>query len=234
MKEKAIVVVSGGMDSVTLLWDVVKSETYDVEGFSVNYGQRHSKELEFAKKNCALLGVKHNLIDLSSVGKQLLKGSALTSDIDVPEGHYSDDNMRITVVPNRNMILLSLAVGYCESINGKKVFLGSHQGDRAQYPDCRAEFTEAVSKAAKLGTYNEVEIISKYNNLMKWDIVKIGHDLGVPYELTWSCYKGVDRPDLKCGTCTERTEAFAKNNLKDPLLTNEEWEDAVKFLKAVS
>lgn len=214
INKKCVIILSGGMDSVTLLYDLVK-KGYDVEALSFNYGSNHNnKELPLAKWHCEQLNIKHKIISIPL--KSLFDSSLLGSE-EIPEGHYEDENMKSTVVPFRNGIMLSFAVGYAENINAKYVMIGSHAGDHAIYPDCRKDFTETFSKAASLGTYNNIEVKSLYSEIMKWDIVTRGLELNVPYEKTWSCYKGQDKHCGKCGTCVERLEAFEKNNVKDPV-----------------
>lgn len=215
--KKAVIIASGGMDSTTLLYDIL-SQGCDAYALSVNYGQRHAKELEFIGKTCKKLKVSHKVVDLSTAGKELLGGNALTSkDIAVPEGDYKEENMKRTVVPNRNMILLSLAVGYAISIGAKKVFYGAHAGDHAIYPDCRKEFVEAMRRAVLLADWEPVELEAPYLDLSKADIVIKGKELGVDYSLTWSCYKGGKKACGKCGTCRERLEAFQKAGMTDPV-----------------
>lgn len=231
-REKVIIILSGGADSIALLYWA--NQKYNVEALTFDYGSKHNKrEQEFAKFNCGVLNIPHKIInlDLNNMG---FKSNLLQSGGAIPEGHYAADNMASTVVPFRNGIMLSIAVGYAESVNATKILLGSHQGDRAQYPDCKKEFTQAISLASQLGTYKNIEIISPFNDLMKWDIVKIGLELKVPYVMTWSCYVGKERPCLKCGTCVERIESFYRNNGKDPLLTAEEWQEGVKYMKEVT
>ena len=214
---KSVVILSGGLDSTTLLYDVVANgdETY---ALSFNYGQRHSCELKCAVTSCQKLSVPHVIVDLGQVGKELLQGSALTSDIDVPEGSYEAESMKLTVVPNRNMIMLSLATGYAVSIKADGVFYGAHAGDHAIYPDCRKEFVKAMQKVTKLCDWHQVELFAPYLDMDKGDIVMRGvMDLGVPYEDTWTCYKGLTRACGKCGSCTERLEAFEKAGIKDPI-----------------
>jgi len=216
-KKKAVIIASGGMDSTTLLYDIL-SQGYEAYALSVNYGQRHAKELKFIRKTCKKLKLAHKVIDLSVVGKELLSGSALTSkNIAVPEGDYKEANMKLTVVPNRNMILLSLAAGYAISIGAKKIFYGAHAGDHAIYPDCRKEFVEAMRRAVLLADWEPVELEAPYLDLSKADIALKGKELGVDYSLTWSCYKGNDKACGKCGTCRERVEAFQKAGMADPL-----------------
>ena len=231
MKEKAVLILSGGMDSSVLLYDLLPD--WDLQVLTFDYGQKHKREIKCAIKTCKILGLNHKVINLHNINP-LLQGSCLTSEqVKVPEGHFSDDSMKATVVPNRNMIMLSLAIGYSESLNLNKVFIGNHTGDRAQYPDCRIEFIQALSEASKLATYNHVEIISPFNNLTKDEIVSIGIVDKVPFKNTWSCYRGETRPCLKCGTDVERTEAFYENKIKDPLLTKKEWKIAVEYMQKV-
>lgn len=235
-KEKAIPIISGGMDSVTLFyWALKKYEIPMVLSF--NYGSRHNEaEIRQAKWQCAKKSILHKTIDLQFLGKDLRNTSALlNSDIEIPEGHYSDDKMKVTVVPNRNMVMLSLAAAYAEDNKVSKVLLGSHQGDRAQYPDCREEFTQAASLASMLGTYERVKIISPFNNLFKQDIVGIGMDLGVDYSHTNTCYKGDAVACMaSCSTCLERVEAFMLAGYKDPLYTLRQWEEVVEKCKQIT
>ncbi len=218
---KAVIIASGGMDSTTLLYDIL-NEGYKVHALSVDYGQRHSKELEFIKKTCTKLKIPHKVVDLSSAGKELLSASALTSKkISIPEGDYREENMKLTVVPNRNMILLSLAVGYAISIGARKVFYGAHAGDHAIYPDCRRKFVEAMKGAIRLADWEKIELEAPYLDLDKGDIAIKGKSLGVDYSLTWTCYKGGEKACGKCGACRERLEAFQKVGIADPV----EYED---------
>jgi 7-cyano-7-deazaguanine synthase len=207
---KAVVILSGGMDSTTLLYDMV-NQGQEVKALSFHYGQRHAqKELICAAKTCEKLKVDHKIVDLSKI-KHLISNSALTGDIEVPEGHYEDESMMKTVVPNRNMIMLSIAIGYAENLDYKYVAIGNHSGDHAIYPDCRHEFIEALDKASKLGTYSEIRIFAPYTHLSKGDIATLGLKLGIDYDHdTWSCYKGGDEHCGKCGTCVERIEALAE------------------------
>ena len=222
---KAVVIVSGGMVSVTLLYHVVDLG-YAPSVLSFNYGQRHKRELESAKKVCALLGLEHKVVDITSIN-QLLQGSALTSDIDVPKGHYAEDNMKLTVVPSRNTIFLALASGYAVSIGASDVFFGAHKGDSAQYPDCRPQYVHALNKAFMLANFQPVTVHAPFVLQDKADIAKLGLKLQVPFELTWTCYEGKERPCLQCGSCVERTYAFLQTHSKDPLLTEDEWTRAV-------
>lgn len=225
---KAVVILSGGMDSTTLLYKA-KSEYTEVYAISFNYGQKHSKELQQAQDITKELKIDHVVINVPEV-KDIL-ASALTGNSDIPEGHYAQDNMKQTVVPNRNAIMLSIAYGYAVSIKADHLLYGAHAGDHFVYPDCRPEFAEKLNEAFLIGNegFGNTEIVAPFINITKSDIVGLGLTLYVPYEKTWSCYKGEERPCLKCGTCTERTEAFLDNDTKDPALTDLEWATAVEY-----
>jgi len=215
--EKAVIILSGGMDSTTLLYDII-SQGYAVHALSVNYNQKHSKELEFAAKTCQKLKVPHKIIDLSVLGKELLCNNALTSEkINIPHGNYNEENMKLTVVPNRNMILLSLAVGYAITLGANRVFYGAHAGDHPIYPDCRKEFVEAMQEAVNLADWKPIKLEAPYLKLNKGDIAMKGKELGVDYSLTWSCYEGGAMACGKCGACRERIEAFKTAKMADPL-----------------
>ena len=212
---KSLVVLSGGMDSTVLLYQLLQAGD-EVKALSINYGQRHSRELEAARALCAELGVEHRVADLSGLS-DLLAGSALTSsEIEVPEGHYAEDNMKATVVPNRNMILLSVAAGWAISSKYDRIAYAAHSGDHAIYPDCRNEFAEALDGAIRLADWHEVSLYRPFVDMTKADIVSLGAKLGVPFEKTWTCYKGQDLHCGRCGTCVERREAFYLAGVDDP------------------
>ena len=213
--ECVVVIFSGGMDSFTVLSRAIQ-EGYQVYALTFNYGQRHLKEIEYASAVCEELGADHKIIDISVIN-QLIQGSSLTSDIDIPEGHYAADNMKSTVVPNRNMILLSLAVGYAVSISASKVFYGAHSGDHAIYPDCRPEFVQKMNDVSAIANYDAVEIVTPYLDYDKGGILADGLKMGLDYSKAWTCYNGRDKACGKCGSCDERLEAFAFNNITDPL-----------------
>jgi 7-cyano-7-deazaguanine synthase len=215
MDEKAVVVYSGGMDSYTVLHKAV-TDGFEVYALTFDYGQKHKKEIDYAKRVCAELEISHKIIDITAVN-QLIAGSSLTSGIAVPEGHYADENMKSTVVPNRNMILLSLAVGYAVSLNASKVFYGAHSGDHEIYPDCRPEFVERMNSVCAIANYEAVQIITPYLALNKVGILKEGLAMGLDYGVTWTCYNGREKACGKCGSCVERLEAFAINQICDPL-----------------
>jgi 7-cyano-7-deazaguanine synthase len=212
---KAVIILSGGLDSTTLLYDLY-ARGKDVHAISFDYGQRHSKEIEMAKKTCGKVGVEHTIIDLSNLGG-ILSNSALTGDIDVPEGHYADPTMQLTVVPNRNMIMLSIAIGHAINIGAKDVYYGAHAGDHAIYPDCRPGFVHTIQQVAELCHYDPVYVHAPYLYMGKDKIVARGLSLGVDFTTTWTCYKGKEKACGKCGSCTERLEAFDLNNAKDPI-----------------
>ncbi|MGY5449723.1 7-cyano-7-deazaguanine synthase QueC [Agarivorans sp. MS3-6] len=215
MKEKAVVIYSGGMDSFTVLHKTLEQGLQPF-ALSFNYGQRHIKELDYAKKVCNDLSLEHKIVDISSIN-QLLAGSSLTSDLDIPEGDYQEESMKSTVVPNRNMILLSLAIAYAVSIGAKKVFYGAHSGDHAIYPDCRPEFVNKMNDVSLVANYDPVEVISPYLLQSKIEILQDGLRMNLDYAQTWTCYNGREQACGKCGACQERLEAFQLNGLNDPL-----------------
>lgn len=211
MKNSAII-VSGGMDSITLLYDR-KDEI--ALGISFDYGSNHNaREIPFAKMHCERLGIKHITINLDFM-HQYFKSSLLDGAEAIPEGHYAEDNMKSTVVPFRNGIMLAIAIGIAESNNLDQVFIANHGGDHTIYPDCRPEFINAIDAAATAGTYNNVKVIAPYTKITKSDIARIGKRLGIDYAETWSCYKGGEVHCGKCGTCVERKEALAEAGIED-------------------
>ncbi|AZN33138.1 7-cyano-7-deazaguanine synthase QueC [Pseudoalteromonas sp. Xi13] len=215
MTQKVVVIYSGGMDSFTVLNKALQ-QGHDVYALSFDYGQRHVKELEVAENVCEKLNVPHKIVDISAIN-QLIGGSSLTDDIDVPEGHYEEESMKSTIVPNRNMILLSLAVGYAVSLKASKVYYGAHSGDHAIYPDCRPEFVQKMDDVCRIANYDAVEIFSPYLNNTKIDILTDGIKMGLDYSQTWTCYNGREKACGKCGACQERLEAFSLNNVTDPI-----------------
>lgn len=216
--ETGAVILSGGMDSTALTY-LLNASGSKLKAISFNYGQKHSKELEYAHSTCDDLNIPHDVIDVSFLGG-LLKSALTTEGHDVPEGHYADENMKQTVVPNRNMIMLSIAAGICVAEGGSYVATGVHAGDHAIYPDCRPEFINCVSTAARVGTEGfaraDFHISAPFVNVTKTDIVRIGDLLDVPWEYTWSCYNGRDFHCGVCGTCVERKEAFSDAGVEDP------------------
>ena len=212
---KIVQIVSGGMDSTTLLYKLL-NEKNQIKAISFNYGQRHSKELSFAQYHCEKLKIDHEIIDISSIMKIFGKDSVLINkDIEVPDGHYEELVMKKTVVPNRNMIMLSLATAYCIGKNYDQVGYGAHFGDHAIYPDCRQIFADALGVAIQLCDWKEVKLIRPFVDITKGDIAKIGKELKVDYTKTWSCYKGLEKQCGKCGTCIERREALYLGKVED-------------------
>lgn len=215
-KNKTLAVVSGGMDSVTMLHDL-HDQGHELSVVSFNYGQRHVKELEVAKKNAEKLGLKHRVVNMSFLA-QLLDNSALTGDTSVPEGHYADENMKLTVVPNRNMIMASLAIGIAVNDGLDNIALGVHSGDHAIYPDCRPEFIEKLGAVARIANYEPINVLAPYIEMDKGSIIARGLEIDtMDYADTWTCYKGGDIACGVCGSCQERLEGFLTNNIKDPL-----------------
>lgn len=211
MKDSAII-VSGGMDSITMLYEYKDSIAL---GISFDYGSNHNaKEIPLAEMHCKRLGIEHITINLEFMGKYF-KSSLLEGAEAIPEGHYADENMKSTVVPFRNGIMLAIATGLAESRNLTKVLMANHGGDHAIYPDCRPEFVEAIDKAAAAGTYVGVRIVTPYTSITKSDIARRGKALGIDYSETWSCYKGGDAHCGKCGTCVERIEALRDAGIED-------------------
>lgn len=211
---KVVVIYSGGMDSYTLLhWAL--AEGFEVHALSFNYGQRHRKELDYAKDVTVELGLVHKVVDVTSINT-LLQGSSLTSpEMAVPEGHYAEESMKQTVVPNRNMVMLSLAIGYAVSVEADAVMFGAHAGDHAIYPDCRGEFISAIDALAQIANYRPIRVFAPFITKDKGDIAIMGKELGLDYSKSWTCYKGEAKPCGKCGACVERAEAMAKAGIKE-------------------
>ena len=208
----SVIIVSGGMDSITLLYD--KKDEIAL-GISFDYGSNHNaKEIPFAEMHCKRLGIKHITINLDFM-HQYFKSSLLQGAEAIPEGHYADENMKSTVVPFRNGIMLSIAIGIAESNHLKKVLIANHGGDHTIYPDCRPQFIQAIDAAANAGTFVNVRVEAPYTNITKGDIARIGKRLGLDYTETWSCYKGGEKHCGKCGTCIERKEALQEAGFHD-------------------
>lgn len=212
---KVVVIYSGGMDSFTVLNHALK-QGHEVHALSFNYGQRHVRELNAAASVCDNLNISHKIVDITAINS-LIAGSSLTSDIAIPEGHYEAESMQSTVVPNRNMILLSLAIGYAVSIGAEAVYYGAHSGDHAIYPDCRPEFVEKMNDVSLIANYEPVRIAVPYLLNNKAEILADGLAMGLDYSQTWTCYNGREKACGKCGACMERLEAFAANQQTDPL-----------------
>jgi 7-cyano-7-deazaguanine synthase len=223
--KSAVLILSGGMDSTTLLWQLL-SEDYNVHALTINYGQRHVIEIDAARNVVQKaeqvarplgLGVSWKLLELDAI-QSILGGSSQTDPrIEVPKGHYADKSMKLTVVPNRNMIMLSLAAAYSISLNCYSIAYGAHAGDHAIYPDCRPEFIREIRAVLNTCHYDKIELYTPFMNKSKDDILRIGISLKVPFGLTRTCYTGHKLACGKCGSCTERLEAFELNGMEDPI-----------------
>lgn len=212
MYKDSILILSGGMDSVTLLYDYQDRIQLAI---SFDYGSKHnSREIPFAKLHCQRLGIEHLVIPLDFM-QRFFQSSLLKGGKEIPEGHYADENMKSTVVPFRNGIMLAIAAGMAESRGLKNVMMANHGGDHAIYPDCRPEFVDAMDRAITAGTYEGVKLLAPYTSLTKTQIALIGKKIGINYAETWSCYKGGVHHCGKCGTCVERREALAEAGIPD-------------------
>lgn len=208
-----ILILSGGMDSVTLLYDYQERIALAI---SFDYGSNHNaREIPFARMHCERLGIPHHVIPLDFM-TTYFRSSLLSGADDIPEGNYADENMKSTVVPFRNGIMLAIATGMAETNDLSYVMMANHGGDHTIYPDCRPEFVEAFDAAAHAGTFNGVHLLSPYCHMTKSQIAARGLELGINYAETWSCYKGGDKHCGRCGTCIERKEALAEAGIPDP------------------
>ena len=214
-KRRTVVIFSGGMDSTILLYHLL-AEGHEVFALSVNYGQRHQVELEYAQRITGDLDIPHEIADLSTISSLLGSSSQTDASVAVPLGHYAEENMKTTVVPNRNMIMLSVAVAWAIGQGASNVAYAAHAGDHAIYPDCRTEFAEALGHAIELCDWHKVKLICPFVDKTKADIARLGSELAVPFERTWSCYQGGDRHCGACGTCIERREALMVSGIADP------------------
>ena len=200
------------MDSTTLLYDqqerIALAVTFD-------YGSKHNaREIPFAELHCRRLGIKHVVVKLDFMTKYF-KSSLLQGGEDIPEGHYAEENMKSTVVPFRNGIMLSIAIGMAESAGLQHVMMANHSGDHTIYPDCRPEFVDAMSEAGRVGTFPGITLLCPFTNMTKGDIARRGRELGIDYAETWSCYQGGERHCGRCGTCVERREALEQAGIID-------------------
>ena len=214
MTEKdSVIIYSGGLDSTTLLYEECERVALAV---TFDYGSNHAAhEIACARHHCALLGIKHLVIELAFMAKYF-ESSLLSGADAIPDGNYNDSNMHSTVVPFRNGIMLSVACGLAESRGLKRVLIANHGGDHAIYPDCRPEFVAAMDAAMQTGTYEGVTLVAPYTNISKADIVRRGTQMGIDYGETYSCYRGGEHHCGRCGTCTERREAFLEAGIPDP------------------
>jgi len=212
---KTVVLVSGGMDSVAALYQAHREHEV-ICGISFDYGSKHNlREIPFAAEHCRGLSIPHQVISLGFINT-LFKSDLLQSGGIIPDGHYEEANMKQTVVPFRNGIMLAVAAGFAESVGATGLVIAAHSGDHAIYPDCREEFMQSMSDAIRLGTYAEIQVLRPFIHLTKAQIAARGHSLGVDFAQTWSCYKGAEIHCGTCGTCVERREAFMLTGISDP------------------
>lgn len=210
--QDSIIILSGGLDSTTMLYEYKDDIAL---ALSFDYGSNHNaRELAFARLHCERLGIPHIIIPLDFI-HQYFRSSLLEGADAIPEGNYDDDNMRSTVVPFRNGIMLAIAAGMAETRGLSRIMMANHAGDHAIYPDCRPGFVNAMSSAISNGTYDGIDIFAPYTGITKTDIARRGATLGLDYSETWSCYKGGEKHCGKCGTCTERREALHDAGIKD-------------------
>ena len=212
---KTVAIYSGGMDSFTLVHELSRMGRL-AACLSFDYGQRHVRELNMARFVCNQLRVHHHVIDLRSLAPHML-GSALTDKVAVPEGHYAEESMKLTVVPNRNAIMLNVAIAFAVSHKLDEVAFAAHAGDHTIYPDCREEFVAAMNVVGLLANWHPVRVVAPYVKLTKAEILAVGLAHGLDYSDTWTCYKGGDVSCGVCGSCTERQEAFVQCGTIDPL-----------------
>jgi 7-cyano-7-deazaguanine synthase len=216
---RAVAIVSGGMDSVTLA-HLLALEYDALTLVSIDYGQRHAKELHFAAQAAVRLEARHHIVNMTSI-TELLTGSALTDPtVPVPHGHYEEPTMRATVVPNRNATMLCVAVAIAVAEGAEVVATGVHAGDHAVYPDCRPEFIDAFARMAEVANEGFLapgfSVLAPFVHQSKADIARLGDKIGVPWAATWSCYEGGEVHCGRCGTCVERIEAFQLAGVNDP------------------
>ncbi|MBZ9538332.1 MULTISPECIES: 7-cyano-7-deazaguanine synthase QueC [Modicisalibacter] len=213
---RAVVIYSGGMDSYTVLHHALR-RGYELHALSFHYGQRHARELDAARRVCEQLGITHQVVDIQAI-HPLIDNSALTdADRTLPDGDYAEDNLTATVVPNRNMILLSLAIAKAVNIGAEVCFYGAHGGDHVLYPDCRPEFLQRMNDVAAIANFSPVTIEAPYLHAGKADILADGLAMGLDYAETWTCYQGGETACGECGSCRERLAAFAAHGRTDPL-----------------
>ena len=210
-----VVLVSGGMDSVTALYQAAEASNV-VAALSFDYGSKHNaRELPFARSHCEGLGIEHHVVNLDFMA-ELFRSALLKGGDPIPDGHYEQASMQQTVVPFRNGIFLSVACGFAESAGAEGLVIAAHSGDHAIYPDCRESFMQAMADALRLGTYAGIKLLRPFIDLTKADIVRCGTALGVDFSKTWSCYNGRELHCGACGTCVERREAFIMAGNTDP------------------
>lgn len=226
---RVVIILSGGLDSYTLLNHLRVSGAASIRAVIVDYDQRHACEMDKAADAAVALGIPYRIMPVE-LGGAIGRSSALfEGDVAVPHGHYHEETMRQTVVPGRNTILLALALSEAQASGADLVVYGAHGGDHFIYPDCRPEFVEAMATTMLAASEGKVSLLAPYLHLTKAQIVQLGLRLGLDYAKTWTCYEGGEKPCLRCGSCQERIEAFAINGVPDPLLTADAWIEGVKY-----
>lgn len=215
MKNDIVLIYSGGLDSTVLLYKLI-NDNFNIKTLTFNYGQKHSKEIQKASNICIHTNVKNTIIDLSNISSLINENCLINNYIDIPDGHYTEESMKTTVVPNRNMIMLSIAAGYAINNNIDMIAYAPHHGDHSIYPDCREIFIDSMRSVLNRCHYHPIRLYTPFSKINKSDIVKIGSILNVPFEKTWSCYKGLTKHCGKCATCVERIEAFKLSGIDDP------------------
>ncbi len=232
---KAVVLLSGGLDSTTTL-AIAINDGYDVYPITFRYGQRHNREIESAKRICEYYNLKLKIVDINL---REIGGSALTDNIDVPKNRSLEEISReipVTYVPARNTIFLSIALGYAEVIDADRIYIGVNALDYSGYPDCRPEYIDEFNRLSKLATKKgvegkQIEIVAPLIHMTKGEIIKKGMELNVPYELTWSCYEGGEKPCGKCDSCLLRLKGFMEAGERDPLEYEHYPEFYIEYLK---
>jgi len=213
---KIVAIYSGGMDSTVMIYQL-REQGHEVKALSFDYGQRHAVELHAAKNITQSLGIPIDVVSLGNLAPLIAgQSSQLNTNVAVPDGHYTEDSMKATVVPNRNMIMLSIAVAHALALEFDAVAYGAHAGDHTIYPDCRAEFVDAMQAVISLCDWSNIQLLTPFLHEEKRKIASLGAALKVPFAQTWSCYKGGTLHCGTCGTCVERKEAFALANIPDP------------------
>ncbi len=215
--KRVVVLFSGGLDSTVLMADLM-SKGYQVTALCCKYASKHNKkELAAAQNICDSLGIKYTEVELDFIGR-LFKSNLLEGGGDIPQGEYDKPTMSQTVIPFRNPIMMSIATGLAESIEAEAVAIAAHSGDHSIYPDCRPEFLDSFATSMRLGTDVGIQLLRPFANITKGEIVTRGHELGVDFSKTWSCYVGGDKHCGKCGTCVERKQAFITAGVEDPTI----------------
>lgn len=212
---KVVTLMSGGLDSTTLVAKLLH-QGHEVVAVGINYGQRHAKELNAARAICKHYDIPYRIVDMENIATFLHGSSQTDPNVPVPHGHYAAENMKATIVPNRNMMMLSIATAIALAEDCQAVAFAAHSGDHAIYPDCRPEFVDALRVAIKQADHTQIDLLAPFIDISKTDIAALGFELNAPLRLTWSCYEGNEVHCGKCGTCVERIEAFTDAGVPDP------------------